>query len=84
WLTAKTLAGLGLNERQAQAVAYVRTHGRITNSEYQERLKVAKRTAHRDLGELVEKAVFVMVGKTGKGTYYILSKGATKGPKGPK
>ena len=83
WLKAKTLGALGLNDRQSKALAYVRMQGRITNSEYQQTLNVAKRTAHRDLVELVAKGVFVMVGKTGKGTYYILHKGAAKGPKGP-
>ena len=41
-----------------------------------------KRTAHRDLTDLVAKGVFQRVGTTGKGTTYTLAKGATKGPRG--
>ncbi len=44
---------------------------------------VAKRTAHRDLIDLVKKGVLEKIGKTGKGTAYVLRKGAIKGPKGP-
>lgn len=44
---------------------------------------MAKRTAHRDLTELVEKGILEKVGTTGRGTAYVLRKGAEKGPKGP-
>jgi predicted HTH transcriptional regulator len=83
WLTGEVMATLGLNERQKKSVSYVRQEGRISNTIYQTLTGVAKRTAHRDLTELVEKGVFRRVGKTGKGTFYEFMKGATKGPKGP-
>ena len=83
WLTGKVVTTLGLNERQKKSVSYVRQEGRISNTIYQTLTGVAKRTAHRDLTELVEKGVFRRVGKTGKGTFYEFMKGAIKGPKGP-
>lgn len=77
WLTPKIQAGYKLNERQMQAVAHVKRVGQISNSEYQELMGVAKRTAHRDLADLVENGLFVKVGTRGKGTYYKLQR---KGP----
>lgn len=35
WLTADILDRLNLNDRQKQAIRYLKTHARITNSEYQ-------------------------------------------------
>jgi ATP-dependent DNA helicase RecG len=52
-------------------------------TEYQTLLGVAKRTAHRDLTELVERGILEKVGTTGRGTAYVLRKGAIKGPNGP-
>lgn len=84
WLTDDVLAKMGLNERQLRAIAHVRNKSEIANSTYQELTEVAKRTAHRDLVELVEKGIFEKHGTTGKGVVYrMLVKGATKGPKGP-
>ncbi|HQP29439.1 MAG TPA: ATP-binding protein [Syntrophales bacterium] len=83
WLTAEVMARLDLNDRQQKAVVHLKTAGRIGNTQYQELLNVAKRTAHRDLADLVEKGILEKVGTTGKGTIYVLSKGAQKGPKGP-
>jgi ATP-dependent DNA helicase RecG len=84
WLTDDVLAGLGLNDRQLKAVAHVRSKGDIANSTYQELTGAAKRTAHRDLVDLIEKGVFEKHGTTGKGVVYrMISKGAIKGPKGP-
>jgi ATP-dependent DNA helicase RecG len=77
WLTDEVLAGYHLNERQMRAVAHVKKTGKITNSEYQGILGVAKRTAHRDLFVLVEKGLLLKVGTRGKGTFYRLQ---IKGP----
>jgi predicted HTH transcriptional regulator len=83
WLTNDLLSGLGLNERQLKAVSYVRSKGEIANSTYQELTGVAKRTAHRDLVNLVEKGIFIKHGTTGKGVVYrIIIKGVMNGPKG--
>jgi predicted HTH transcriptional regulator len=84
WLTESAMMELGLSERQKRGVRFVKENGRITNTEYQKVTEVLKREASRDLKELVDKGVFEKPGSvTGKGTYYTLSKGATKGPKGP-
>lgn len=82
WLTEELLVSLGLNERQMKAVIHLRTHNRITNSEYQKMFQVAKRTASLDLEQLVAHGVFARVGTTGRGVFYRLGKGATKGQNG--
>jgi ATP-dependent DNA helicase RecG len=84
WLTAELLAGLGLNDRQTRAVAYLKTHQEITNTIYQTEFQAAKRTASRDMEEMITKGIVEKVGTTGKGVRYRLAKGAIKGPKGPK
>ena len=61
---------MGLNERQVKAVLYVVENGKITNKEYQEVLNVARRTATRDLTELVEKGILKSSETKGAGTYY--------------
>ena len=84
WLTESVMTDLGLSDRQKKGVRVVKEKGRITNTEYQKVTEVLKREASRDLKELVDKGVFEKPGSvTGKGTYYTLSKGATKGLKGP-
>jgi len=72
WLTTEVLAGHNLNDRQLQAIAHVKKTGHIANSRYQQLMGVAKRTAHRDLSDLVEKGLFIKVGTRGKGAYYKL------------
>ncbi|MDR0535177.1 MAG: DUF4062 domain-containing protein [Puniceicoccales bacterium] len=76
------LAGLGLNDRQLAAITWVKTHGRITNAEFQTHFSAAKRTASQDLSALVAAGVFEKQGTTGKGVFYRLNKGAPKGHKG--
>lgn len=74
WLTDEIMFRLELNARQRLAVQYVKSNKRIGNSEYQEIVGVAKRTAHRDLSDLVEKGIFVKIGTRGKGTFYELKR----------
>ncbi len=78
--TEATLKKLGLNERQVKAVKHMKQKGRITNKEYQEEFGVKKRQATDDLKMLEKKNIFIKVGTTGRGTYYVL-RGA-KGAKG--
>jgi len=66
------LKRLDLNERQIKAVQYVKENSQITNSEYQKNFGVARRTATRDLNELVEKGIFKSSEKKGAGAYYEL------------
>ena len=79
--TPERLRRMGLNERQIKAVLYVKGQGRISNREYQELVGVSKRTASRDLDNLVERGILERVGETGKGTHYVL-KGSERGQRG--
>ena len=59
-----------LNQRQAQALAYVREHSRITNREFRDLCPdVSAETARLDLGDLVARGLLVRNGR-GKGTSY--------------
>ncbi len=81
-LTEEVLTGFHLTERQMQAVVYLKTNHVITNSIYQSEFKASKRTASRDLDEMLSKGILEKVGTTGKGVHYRLGKGAAKGSKG--
>lgn len=71
-LSPERLAKLGLNQRQLKAVEYVKENGHITNKEYQNLNLIAKRTATRDLLQLVEGyKLFQNKGK-GAGSFYEL------------
>lgn len=70
--SAERLKELGLSERQIKAVLYVKENEQITNEEYRQMNEISKPTATRDLLFLQEKGIFKQVGKTGKGTYYVL------------
>jgi len=74
WLTDEVLMGLNLNQRQLQAVTYVKTNGRISNRDYRELTGAIIRTATRDLEDLVAKGVFIKVGITGRSTHYVLAR----------
>ena len=65
------LSRLGLNERQIDAVEFVRRNSKITNSDYKKLFNVSERTALRDLVELGAKGVFQKKGEK-KGAYYEL------------
>ena len=61
-----------LNERQEQALAFVQTHGRITNSDFQRLAPdVSAETIRRDLADLVEQNLLLRIGEK-RATYYIL------------
>lgn len=64
--------GKALNNRQAQAMQYIREHGSITNREYRALCPdVSAETVRLDLADLVEQGVLLKIGSK-KGTYYIL------------
>ena len=73
WLTPERLARLNLNERQMKAVNYIKTHGLITNAEYQRTVGCPQRTATRDLNELVQIGIVELEGK-GRGSQYKLKR----------
>lgn len=61
-----------LNERQEAALAFVRQHGRITNSDLQALApEVHPETIRRDLADLVDKNLLIRIGSK-RATYYIL------------
>ena len=61
-----------LNPRQIKAVQYIREKGKINNKEYQNLTGASKATATNDLRELVELNIVKRIGKSGRGTGYIL------------
>lgn len=61
-----------MNERQMQALAFVREHGSITNSDYRGLCpQVSAETLRLDLVDLVDKGLLLKIGSK-KGTHYIL------------
>lgn len=78
WLTPGVLAGLALNDRQRQAVTHLKTAGRIGNTDYQRITGSTKKTASRDLEDLVEKGLIQKVGTTGRGVHYVLNRKVDK------
>lgn len=72
YLNEEQLKKLGLNDRQIKAVEFVKTNGRISNKEYQELNSTSKKTASRDLSELVSLNVLNSSGVVGAGAYYEL------------
>ncbi len=73
-----------LNGRQKLALEYVRSKGKITNEEYQKTGNTTKKTATRDLQDLIKRGIFIRTGRTGKGVYYTLNpafKGDIRGQK---
>ena len=69
--TEQYLAGLGLGENFRKALLFIKENGSITNSQYQNLLSVSKRTATRELQELIEEGWIDKMGTTGKGTVYV-------------
>lgn len=82
WLTDSILSSLGLNERQRKAMVELKRVKAITNADYQKLTGAIKKTASRDLEDLTRKQVLKKIGKTGRGTYYVLANGDKKGTKG--
>ena len=68
--THEHLVKLGLNEKQINAVFYVKE--KITNNEYQSLTKTSERTASRDLSDLVKKQILKSSGVKEGGTFLTL------------
>lgn len=69
---AATPSARNMNERQTQALAYVREYGSITNREYQRLCPdVTAETLRLDLKDLVDRDILLKIGSK-KGTHYIL------------
>ena len=78
--TEEYLRKKGVNDRQLKAVLHIKDNGSISNNEYQEITGTTKRTASRDLTELLQWNLLSKTGNTGKGTVYTLR--GHKGDKG--
>lgn len=72
WLTSDVLTALDLNDRQVKAVAHVKHHGKISNADYQQLADTTRKTAARDLDNLVAKGVLERVGEK-RGSHYVLA-----------
>lgn len=71
--TEDYLSHLALNDRQTQAVLFIKQKGSITNSQYQKEYHVSDRTALRDLEKLVSQKILIKEGEK-KGSRYLLKK----------
>lgn len=78
--TEQYLAGLGLGENFRKALLFIKENGSITNTQYQNLLRVSKRTATRELQELIEEGWIDKMGTTGKGTAYVFRRREVSGP----
>ena len=74
WLTENIIATLGLNDRQKRAINYLKIHGKISNTEYQQVADCIKKTATRDLSNLKEKGLIEQIGSRGPGVHYVITK----------
>ncbi len=72
WLTDAAMDELGLNERQKKGVAYIKTEGIITTIQYQSLLGCSRRTAARDLDDLLSRGILNREG-AGRATHYVLA-----------
>jgi len=71
--TEEYLRGLGLNERQIKAVAFLKEKGGISNKDYRELFGLSDEGARKDLNRLVEKNILYSKGK-GRSAHYILKR----------
>jgi ATP-dependent DNA helicase RecG len=70
-LTEEYLKELGLNERQKNAIDYIKEKEKITNKEYRMINNVSHTLANHELKDLVEKEILMIKGK-GRATQYFL------------
>lgn len=70
--TEEYLRALDLNERQVKAMQYVKENGQITNADYQKVIGISRRTALRDLQELMERRLVKRTISSGSDVAYIL------------
>lgn len=66
------MIGLGLSERQIEAVLFFKTKGEVTTAEYSEKFGISERTARRDLSDLVKKQLIENKGDTNQSKYVFL------------
>ena len=69
------LSDSGLKVRQMRAMAFINTHGFITNKYYSQLAEISERQALRELSELVDSGRLLRIGK-GRACRYVLSESA--------
>jgi predicted HTH transcriptional regulator len=73
WLTAEVLDHLELNDRQMLGLKTLKVERRITTMAYQSLVGCSRRTAARDLDELLKKGIIQRQG-AGRSAYYLLAR----------
>lgn len=63
---------LEINKRQRKVIGYIKEKGKMTRRKYEQVCKISKRTAIRDLNDLVTKRIIKEKGK-GPSLYYTLT-----------
>lgn len=70
--TEEYLRTIDINDRQVNAVLYIKEHGKINNSIYQEINNISKPTATRELKDFIEKDIISNIGTKGSSSEYVL------------
>jgi len=68
------IPALALSQRQQLAIEYIKKHGSLSNSQYQQIANISKATATRELKCLTEAGFLVSSGIRGKGIVYRIRK----------
>ena len=71
WLTTEVIESLRLNDRQIACLNVLKAQQRIMTMEYQHLVRCSRRTAARDLHELLDKGVIQRQG-SGRSAHYVL------------
>jgi hypothetical protein len=79
WLTDKVIDQLGLNDRQRLIIPFLKSKRFINNSVYRTIGRATRKTATRDLEDLVHKGILVPKGSR-RGAHYILAQKWQKKP----
>lgn len=77
WLTEDVIAALGANERQVAAIKALKVEPQITTMIYQKATGCSRRTAIRDLEDLIGKGILLRKG-AGRTTHYVLAHNRAK------
>lgn len=70
WLTDRVIAGYNLNDRQIACMRTLKIEQQITTMEYQSLVGCSRRTAARDLDELLDKGIIQRQG-SGRSAHYV-------------
>lgn len=76
-MTEELLKEKDLNERQIEAVKYLKENERIKRNTYSNIFDIGATTAYKELDEMVEKGIIDRRGE-GRGTYYVFRTKKTK------